>query len=75
MDKQQGPTVQHRELHSIFCNKPQWKRIYRCITESLHFAVCQKLTQHCKSTMPQWIKQMKKKGYFTNNYYQLLKNK
>ena len=28
MDKQQGPTVQHRELYSISCNKPQWKRIY-----------------------------------------------
>ena len=22
MDKQQGPTVEHRELHSISCNKP-----------------------------------------------------
>ena len=22
MDKQQGPTVQHRELYSVFCNKP-----------------------------------------------------
>ena len=26
MDKQ-GPTVQHRELYSISCDKPQWKRI------------------------------------------------
>ena len=26
-DKQQGPTVQQRELYSISCNKPQWKRI------------------------------------------------
>ena len=24
MDKQQGPTVQHRELSSLFCDKPQW---------------------------------------------------
>ena len=23
-DKQKGPTVQHRKLYSIFCNKPQW---------------------------------------------------
>ena len=22
MDKQQGPTLQHRELHSISCDKP-----------------------------------------------------
>ena len=27
MDKQQGPTVQHRELYSISCDKPEWKRI------------------------------------------------
>ena len=26
MDKQQGPTVEHRELYSISCNKPYWKR-------------------------------------------------
>ena len=26
MDKQQGPTVQHGELYSISCVKPQWKR-------------------------------------------------
>ena len=25
LDKQQGPTVQHRELQSISCDKPQWK--------------------------------------------------
>ena len=24
---QQDPTVQHRKLHSIFCGKPQQKRI------------------------------------------------
>ena len=27
MDKQQGPTVQHRELYSISCDKPKWKII------------------------------------------------
>ena len=27
IDKQQGSTVQHRELYSISCNKPEWKRI------------------------------------------------
>ena len=37
MDGQQGPTVQHRELYSISCDKPQWKRIRKRIhiTESL----------------------------------------
>ena len=25
MDKQQGPTVEHREPYSISCDKPQWK--------------------------------------------------
>ena len=29
MDKQQSPTVQHRELYSISCDKPQWKRILK----------------------------------------------
>ena len=27
MDKQQGPTVKHRELYSISNNRPSWKRI------------------------------------------------
>ena len=27
-NKQQGPTVEHRELYSISCDKPSWKRIY-----------------------------------------------
>ena len=41
MDKQQWPTVQHREPYSIFCNnlyeKKIWKRldICVCITESV----------------------------------------
>ena len=25
MDKQQGPTVQHRELYLISCDEPEWK--------------------------------------------------
>ena len=29
MDKQQGPTVQHRELYSISWNRPGWKRILK----------------------------------------------
>ena len=27
MDKQQGPTVEHRELYSVSCDKPYWKRM------------------------------------------------
>ena len=27
IDKQQGPTTEHRELYSISYNKPQWKRM------------------------------------------------
>ena len=27
-DEQQGPTVQHRELYSISCDKPSWERMY-----------------------------------------------
>ena len=26
-NKQQGPTVQHRELYSVSCDTPEWKRI------------------------------------------------
>ena len=40
MDKQQGPTVQHRELYSISCDNLQLKRIYMCMN---HFSVEQKL--------------------------------
>ena len=29
MDTQQGPTVEHRELYSISCDKPSWKRIWK----------------------------------------------
>ena len=41
IDKQEGPTVQHRELYSIFYNNLDGKRIWKrmdicmCITESL----------------------------------------
>ena len=45
MDKQQGPTVEHRELCSVLCNNLNGKRIWKridihvytciCITESL----------------------------------------
>ena len=29
MDTQQGPTVEHRELYPISCDKPSWKRILK----------------------------------------------
>ena len=32
MDKQQGPTVQHRELYLISCDEPKWKRIRKRVT-------------------------------------------
>ena len=55
MDKQQGPTVQHRKLYSISCDNPQWKRIWKNVYVYItdHFAVQQKLTQHCKATILQ----------------------
>ena len=28
-DKQQSPTVEHRELYSVSCTKPQWKNMKR----------------------------------------------
>ena len=37
IDKQQGPTVEHRELHPLSCDKPYWKRTYVCVTESLGY--------------------------------------
>ena len=52
MDKKQYPTVQHRELYSISCDKMQQKRmlkiIYMCITS--HFSA-QKKSTYCKPTM------------------------
>ena len=27
MDKQQGPMVWHKELYSVSCDKPKWKRL------------------------------------------------
>ena len=53
MDKQQGPTVYHREPYSIFCdNGKEYEE--EC---TYHFAVQQKLTQHCRSTV---FKKLKK---------------
>ena len=27
MEKQEGPTVEHRGLYSVSCNNPKWQRI------------------------------------------------
>ena len=39
VDEPQGPTVEHRDLCSISCDKPSWKRIWTrmdlCVTKSL----------------------------------------
>ena len=41
IDKEQIPTVYHRELYSISCDRPKWKiiffknNVYRYISESL----------------------------------------
>ena len=37
MDKQQGPTVEHKGLYSLSCDKPSWKRIFKneCVGASL----------------------------------------
>ena len=65
VDKQQGPTVQHREPYSIFCKTYIGKEsekeyiflyVYMCVCvyiyiELNHFALHLKLTPYCKSTI------------------------
>ena len=65
IDEQQGSTVEHRELYSISCNNLYWKRIWkrRYIYTYIylsHSAVPLKLTQHCKLTILQFLKWLKK---------------
>ena len=56
MDKQQGPTVQHRELqyiqHPVINQngKEYEKNVYMCITESLCYTA--EIKQQYKSTIP-----------------------
>ena len=55
MDKQLSPTVQHRKLYSISCDKPEWKRIWKrmCVclyvTDSLCYTA--EINTTCKSTV------------------------
>ena len=39
MDQYQGPTIEHRELYSIFCDKPQWDRIF-CVYIYVYVYIC-----------------------------------
>ena len=60
INRQQGPTVWHRELYSVPCISIIAKSLKKniCIRVLLsHFIVYLKITQHCKST----ILQLKKK--------------
>ena len=62
MDKQQGCIVEHRELYSLSCDKPWWKRIWKThiyIRKIESICIQQKLTQYCKSTMFQFKKERK----------------
>ena len=58
MDKQ-GPTVEHRGLYPIPCDRPEWKGIGKksvcvCVCVCMYVSLNQqKLTQHCKSTILQ----------------------
>ena len=54
------PTVHHRELYPTFWDNHTGKeylkkRMYVCVKQS-HFAVQQRLAQHCKSTVLQFKK-------------------
>ena len=39
LDKQQGPTVEHRELYSISCDKPSWKTIWKRMCVYIYICV------------------------------------
>ena len=68
MNKQQGPSLQHRELYSVSYDKPEWKSIlkknvYIYTHLSLNnFAVQHKLT-HSKSTILQLKKYWQRVSY------------
>ena len=59
IDTQQGPTVQHRVLYSMSYNglqqnpKKNTHTHTHTNTHLSHFAVYQKVTQYCKSTILQ----------------------
>ena len=54
IDKQWGPTVQHREPYPDSCDRRWWRIILKKMYVSVwlgHFAVQQKLARHYKSTI------------------------
>ena len=52
MDKQQGPTVQQRELYSISCNKPQWKK-YEVLSQLISSWIPSFQGVYCGTTVQQ----------------------
>ena len=67
-DNQQRPTVQHRELNSVFCNSYKGKESEKAMNKYIcvlnHFAAHQKLAQHCKSIILQFFKNRGRKESF-----------
>ena len=58
MDNQQGPTVEHRELYSMWCGsldgRAVWGRMDTCAHIWLSpWAMHLKLSQHCSLAIPQ----------------------
>ena len=54
IDNQQGPTVYHRELYSVFYKGGESENEYIYVYVYLnHFVVHLKVIQHCKSTILQ----------------------
>lgn len=61
IDKQQGPTIQHRELYTMFCNNLQWKKLKR-IYIFFFRSLCHtpKANTHCKLTDFNFLKEIEK---------------
>ena len=76
MDKHWGPTVQHKELYPIswvrIWSKLVWKKMYIYVHLG-HFAVQQKLKEHCKSTIikkeKKYLKEMKEESKRLLGFY------
>lgn len=61
-DKPQGPTVQHRELHSISYNNLQWKTIRKRTHTRTHT-----YTIHMVSTSPNFLEAMSLDSFHCEN--------
>ena len=62
LNKHQGPTVQHRDLQSVSCDKPSQNI---CVCTRKASLCCTAETQYCKSTIFQW--------FFKNSIYKGIK--